>query len=128
MKILLYTDVHLSTNSSIIRKRGTKYSERLENIIASVNWAEHKATELSCDEIICLGDFYDKHILSDEEITALTDIEWAKMPHTFIVGNHESSVDGLRYNSVKSLQALGFNIISDPMIRKINSDIDNNLH
>lgn len=124
MKILLYTDVHLSTSSSIIRKRGEKYSERLENIITSVNWAEDKAVELGCDEVICLGDFFDKPILSDEELTALTDIKWNNLPHTFIVGNHESSVDGLRYNSVKSLQALGFDIVSEVKIRKINTNTD----
>lgn len=124
MKILLYTDVHLSTNSSIIRRRGKVYSERLENVINSVNWAENKALELHCDEVICLGDFFDKPILTDEEITAITAIQWAKIPHTFIVGNHESSVNGLRYNSVKCLEALGFNIVDTPSIRKVDDKTD----
>ncbi len=124
MKILLYTDVHLSTTSSIVRKRGEKYTERLENVIASVSWAEDKALELNCDEVICLGDFFDKPALSDEEITALADIRWNKLPHTFIVGNHESSVNGLRYNSVKSLHTLGFNIISEPTTRKIDNNTE----
>ena len=122
-KILLYTDVHLSTSSSIIRKRGHNYSDRLENVIKSVTWAENKAVELGCDEIICLGDFFDKPILNDEELTALTEIQWSNLPHTFIVGNHESSVDGLRFNSVKSLQGFNFNIVSEVTVRS-NDNVD----
>ena len=37
MRILIYTDVHFSQYSSIIRSRGKKYSTRLENLINSIN-------------------------------------------------------------------------------------------
>lgn len=75
MKILLYTDVHVSEFSSIIRSMGEKYSTRLENLIASINWAEKIATENNCDEIICLGDFFDKPELNSSELTAMKEIK-----------------------------------------------------
>jgi len=122
MRILLYTDVHFSQYSSILRRRGKKYSERLENIIRSLNWAEKVGKDKGCDQVICLGDFFDKPTLNDEELTALQDIEWNDLPHYFIVGNHESSVNGLRYNSVNTLQSLGFSVIS----QNIKVPIDDN--
>lgn len=113
MKILLYTDVHVSEFSSIIRSMGEKYSTRLENLIASINWAENLAAENKCDEIICLGDFFDKPELNSSELTALKEINWAKIPHRFLVGNHEGSVRSLKYNSTWALEGRGFDIISE---------------
>ena len=84
MKYLIYTDVHWSTYSSIIRSRGDIYSKRIENLIESVNWAEKLATTNGCDEIICLGDFFDKPDLNSEELTSLTELTWANIHHTFI--------------------------------------------
>lgn len=103
MKILLYTDVHWSMNSSIIQSRGIKYSTRLENLIKSVNWAEHLAEEHGCDKIVCLGDFFDKPTLNAEEITALKEIEWANISHTFLIGNHETDMQDLQYASCHAL-------------------------
>ena len=40
MKILLFGDTHFCERSSIITKYGTKYSVRLENQLASLNWVE----------------------------------------------------------------------------------------
>ncbi len=107
MKILLYTDNHYCQYSSIIRGRGSKYSLRLENQIQSLNWAERLAESEQCEQIVCLGDFFDKPELNAEELTALQDIEWSKIPHKFIVGNHEiASVDN-SYNSLNALSAIG---------------------
>ena len=103
MKILLYTDVHWSMNSSIIQSRGIKYSTRLENLIKSVNWAEHLAEEYGCDKIVCLGDFFDKPTLNAEEITALKEIKWANISHTFLIGNHETDMQDLQYASCHAL-------------------------
>lgn len=104
MKICIFTDNHFCRNSSIIKARGNKYSLRLENQIKSLNWVEQVALDNKCDAVICLGDFFDKPILNDEELTALKDIKWNNLKHIFIVGNHESSVNGLSYNSTKALQ------------------------
>ena len=100
MKVLIYTDVHFCSYSSILRKRGYRYSERLENCILSVNWAEKLASDNGCDIIICLGDFFDKADLNSEELTAIsTSIQWANLPHYFLVGNHEAGLNSLEHNS-----------------------------
>lgn len=125
MKILIYTDVHWSKSSSIIRTNGIKYSTRLENLIKSVNWAENLAIEKSCDAIVCLGDFFDKPILNAEEITALKEIKWAEnINHTFLIGNHETNVQDLQYASSHVLPD-DFEIIDS--IAKI-STLDSNIY
>jgi len=121
MKYLLYTDVHWCTYSSIIRSIGEKYSIRLENLIKSVNWAEELAQEKNCDEIICLGDFFDKPDLTSQQITALNDLKWAKLPHSFIVGNHDASTKDLAFNSVNVLSNVG-QIISGFRSEKIDTN------
>lgn len=99
MKILIYTDLHFSQYSSIVRNRGYKYSVRLENEIKSINWAEQLANEYNCNAIVCLGDFFDKPELTAEELTAIQDISWSNIPHTFLVGNHEIGINNLKYSS-----------------------------
>lgn len=117
MKILFYTDNHFCETTSIIRGHGNKYTLRLENQIESLNWVESKAVELGCEEIICIGDFFDKPTLTDQELTALKDIVWADLPHKFLVGNHESSVNGLQYNSTNALKGKQKIIITEPQKR-----------
>lgn len=116
-KILIYGDVHWSTYSSIIRSRGKEYSTRLENLIKSVNWAERLAEEKQCDAVICLGDFFDKPDLNAEELSALLKINWARQTvqnHYFIVGNHETTLSSLIYNSTNALNLDKFHIINKP--------------
>lgn len=117
MRICVYGDVHWSTYSSIVRSRGTEYSTRLENLIRSVNWAEEKAEKNNCDAVVCLGDFFDRPDLNAEELSALLRIKWAKgsvKEHFFIVGNHESTVSTLEYNSTNALNNDGFVIVDKP--------------
>lgn len=122
MRIFLTTDMHFSETSSIVRGPGRyKYTKRLENCIATQNWTERKAEELDCDIIIHLGDFFDKAHLTDQEITAVQDIQWSKIPHYFIVGNHESEESDLKYSSTKILEAFGHKIISDPLVMNLNN-------
>ena len=97
MRILLYTDNHFCTNSSIIRKNGEKYSIRLENQIKSVNWAEQLGIEKNCDMVIHLGDFFDKSELTAQEL----------------VGNHEMGSSDLQYNSLNALSKIG-KIVNEP--------------
>lgn len=112
MKICIVGDVHWSEYSSIVRKQGMKYSQRLENLIKTINWCEQQSRENYCSRVIYLGDFFDKPHCNDREITALKDIEWnTNITHDFLVGNHESSVSGLRYNSTKILERTDFHII-----------------
>lgn len=109
MRILIFGDTHWSTYSSILRTRGSKFSTRLENLIKSVNWVEQVSKDKNCDEVICLGDFFDRSDLTAEEISALKEINWNKdVIHHFIVGNHESGVSSLIYNSTDALNKPNF--------------------
>ena len=99
MKILIVGDVHWSEYSSIIRKRGEKYSRRLENLINSLNWTEEQAELNSCDEVIYLGDFFDRTELNAAELTALQEVVWAPVKHKFLVGNHEGLNSNLSVSS-----------------------------
>ena len=114
MKLLVIGDVHWSTYSSIVRGRGPYFSTRLEGLIASMQFVERIADEYGCDEEIFLGDFFDKPDLNADEISALSEIEWSTHPRIrhFVVGNHESGIATLEYNSTKALQFKN-NVIED---------------
>ena len=99
MKVAVISDVHWSQNSSIVRSRGQQYSSRLENLIASVSWAENVAWEKGCQAIICCGDFFDSSQLNSEEISALKEVQWAPLSHVFITGNHETNSANLQYTT-----------------------------
>ena len=118
MKILLYTDNHFSSYSSILRSRSDRFSTRLENQIQSINWAESLVKEYGCEKVIHLGDFFDKPDLSSEELTALKYINWSNVDHYFIVGNHEINSNDSYYNSLNALSKIG-KIISKPEILSI---------
>ena len=117
MRVLICGDVHWSTYSSIIRRRGTDYSKRLENCINSINWVEETAEEYKCDQIIYLGDFFDRAELNSEEISALKEIQWSSIKHQILVGNHElGSADG-QYNTVRLFNLLpNFEVIDKPKV------------
>lgn len=114
-KILLYTDNHFSSYSSIIRSNGERYSTRLENQIQSLNWVNEIAVEHKCDLMIHLGDFFDKPELNAQELSALKEIKWNSLPKKFIVGNHEMGDNSLTYNSLNALAQIG-DIIDKPTI------------
>lgn len=114
MKILIYSDIHISQDSSIIKSLGRKYSTRLENIIDSLNWAEQLAVDTGCDCVCNLGDTFDKPIINAMEATAVQDISWNNLPHYVLVGNHDSNVASLEFSSVSILKKLGFHIIEKP--------------
>lgn len=126
-KIAICGDVHWSTYSSIIRKRGRKYSQRLEGLIKSLNWFEKLSKDQGCESEIFLGDTFDRPDLNAEEVTALQDIKWNKLPKHFIIGNHESNIGTLEYSSTKFFESIGANVISDPTTLEINDAIDFNL-
>lgn len=100
MKILVYTDNHFCRSSSIVRGRGLRYSNRLENQIRTLNWLEQLATDENCTAIINAGDFFDHPDLTSEEISALTEIKWNPSTwHYFLVGNHDASNESLTFSS-----------------------------
>lgn len=114
MKILVVGDVHVCKNSSIVNSRGRKYTQRLDNCIASVNWVERTAEEQACDCIVYLGDFFDKSGLDQDTITAIRDIEWSDIQKYFIVGNHESEDADLFCSSTKAIEGPNRTVINEP--------------
>lgn len=115
MRVLIVGDVHFSQYASLVRRRGTEYSKRLENCINSVNWAEQLAEEKGCDKVIYLGDFFDKAEINSEEASALKEIQWSNLPHTILVGNHELGTANGEYSTAQILKLLpNFEIISQP--------------
>ena len=115
MRLFIVGDVHWSEYSSILRGQGERYSVRLESLIKTIDWCEKTAMEKDCVRIVYLGDFFDKPTLNDREISALKEVKWAELlPHDFIVGNHESSVSGLRFSSTKALKRDGFAVHDAP--------------
>lgn len=121
MKALIVGDIHWSQYSSILRKRGEFYSQRLENLLWSVNWVEKQAVEHRVNEIIYLGDFFDRSDLNAEELTAFRDINWVKsIPHKFLVGNHELGQRTAEYSSIHFIESLGENFqVIDTPIQKV---------
>ena len=123
MKILIYSDIHISQDSSIVKSFGKYYSTRLEYIIKSITWAENLATNEKCDLIFNLGDTFNKPIVNAMEATAVQDICWANIPHYILVGNHDSDVVSVEYSSVSILKKLGFHIIKEVTHLYDNEDV-----
>lgn len=122
MKILFITDVHFSTYSSILRKRGEKYSYRLENCCASISWAENLAEQLNTDFIVYGGDFFDKSELTAEETTALQDVYFTEScPHYVLVGNHEMKTRDRELTTAHLFNTLygKFQVIDEPKVVRV---------
>lgn len=118
MKIAVCGDIHFSKASSLVHTTGTQFSTRLENCIKSIEWFETIAAQYGCEKEVFLGDFFDKSFLSDEEITALSTINWNNIEKIILTGNHESSVADLRYSTISLflLGRAGFRVIKQPEI------------
>lgn len=112
MKILILSDTHISETTSIITGNGEKYTLNLEQAIKSFNYYNKLAVDRNCEMMIFAGDIFNKSSVSDIEITATRDIIWNDLPKYFLVGNHESSVNNLKYNTAKILESKNNNVIS----------------
>ena len=123
-KYLIYTDVHFCQYSSIVRKRGQKYSVRLHNLIDSISWAEHLADSENCDAVLTLGDFFDRPDLNAEEITALQDVYFSSKPHIFLTGNHEANVASLDFSTAQIFKSFEAEVVSDIKVEEINDKVD----
>lgn len=115
MKILIFSDVHWSATTSIVVARGERFSKRLQYLQKTLQWVNAVAKQNCCEAMVCAGDFFDKSSCSDQEITALKEIQWlSDIPYYFIVGNHESSVNSLEYSVTNALATNNIYIIDKP--------------
>lgn len=85
MRYLIIADNHFCEKSSVITGRGDRFSDRLENQIKSLEWTGSFGLP-----VIHLGDFFNREVLTAEEISCLGVLkekvnfkEW-----TFLQGNH----------------------------------------
>ena len=108
MNIGIVGDVHWCTYSSILRQRDGRYSLKLRNLIASVNFSE-KETE-NCDLVVYLGDFFDRADITAEEMSAFREVCWNNKPHCFLVGNHESESAELVNSTARVFNLLNFSV------------------
>lgn len=122
MKIGIVGDIHWSKYSSIIRTRGNRYSTRLENCLESVNWAEQQLKD--CDLVVYLGDFFDCDSLHAEELTALSQIKWNKVPHKFLVGNHELGLNNLMFSSAHVFDMANIYVVDMPTTVAYSDDFE----
>lgn len=105
MKIGIFTDVHWSTTTSILRSREGDYSTRINLLIKGMNWANDLFAQKDCVAAVCAGDFFDKSSCVDEELSSVKEIHW-RVPTCFLVGNHESSRADLSASTTSALKHL----------------------
>lgn len=109
MKILIYTDLHCSYNSSILPLYSGKYSKfttRLQMIIDTGKWISDIAKEQKVDMIVNGGDTFDSILVKAEELNAISEFfksfESLDIPHIVIVGNHEKVNDAFNGSEILS--------------------------
>ena len=119
MKIIIATDLHFSSKSSIVTGMNPKYNLTLRetNCINSLNWVEDLAEQHKCDRIIYAGDMFDKTDLTARELTALQCVTWSAIEHVFLVGNHEGLTKDLDISSAHLFKMIpNSKVISKPDI------------
>ena len=120
MKIGFALDIHFDERRSIVRRFGTVSTVSLENGINSVHEFEDVCEREHVDYIVFGGDTFNRSELTAAEITAVQKIEWSKIPHIFLVGNHEAMLNDLSTSSTHIFSSIpNFKIVSKPEVMKI---------
>lgn len=121
-KILIYTDLHCSYNSSILPlyqdtedKELSKYTVRLRMIIETGRWLAELASSHNVDCIVNGGDTFDSTIVKAEELEAIykffSYFDNLGIPHYVVVGNHEKVNE--RFNASEVLSGYKNVIVCD---------------
>lgn len=120
MKILLYSDLHISKTSSILPLNFSmsKFSFRQNMIIETGKFLVEKAKEYDVDLIINLGDTFDVHTITSYDVTTAGEFFkcFAELdkPHFVVVGNHE--MINQDFNAIAMLDNVSnITIIKDPI-------------
>ena len=115
MKIGIYSDLHISRNSSImpLHKEDSKYSTRLQMILDTGKWMYEEFEKQGVELIVNCGDTVDSSVLKADEISALQEFySYSKGVEEYhIVGNHELS--DKNFYSTSILNQLKFVTIVD---------------
>lgn len=106
MKILMYSDIHISRTSSILPVGNMdKYTYRQQMIIETAKLICNIAEQQDVDLILNLGDTFDQHTLTSYDVEVASEFfkqfRLLNKPHLVLVGNHE--MINKNYNAVKLL-------------------------
>lgn len=119
MKILLYSDVHISKTSSIlpISCDNSKYSYRQQMIIDTGKFLADIADTQKPDLIINLGDTFDQHTVTSYDIDTASAFfncfRYCNIPHLVLVGNHE--MINHNFNAIQLLSNINnITVITEP--------------
>ena len=139
MKVLLYSDLHISKTSSILPISDTKsrFSFRQNMIIETGKYLANLAEDNNVDMIINLGDTFDVHTITSYDIVTASEFfncfKYLQIPHLVLVGNHE--MVNQDFNAVKLLGNINnITVIAEPCtinasllsgIRNENADLSN---
>lgn len=131
MRILLYSDLHISRTSSILPLGDdSKYTYRQKMILNTGEWLSQIMVNEKPDMIINLGDTFDQHTLTSYDIDVASkffDLFTSKMilnnlsiPHLVLVGNHE--MINQNFNAIALLNNIpNITVIDHP--QTINNDL-----
>lgn len=119
MKILMYSDIHISKTSSILPLtfEDSKYSYRQQMIINTGKYLANIADEYRPDIIINLGDTFDQHTITSYDIDTASEFfkcfKYLNIPHIVLVGNHEMINNN--FNAIQLLSNItNITVISEP--------------
>ena len=120
MKILMYSDIHISKTSSILPlsyNDSSKYTYRQQMIIDTGKYLADLADEYNVDLIINLGDTFDQHTVTSYDIDTASEFFKAfrlvNKPHLVLVGNHE--MINSNFNAIQLLNNISnITVISEP--------------
>lgn len=125
MKILMYSDLHISKTSSILPNISDSiYTYRQKMIIETGKYLANLADMEKPDLIINLGDTFDQHTVTSYDINVASEFfncfRLINIPHLVLVGNHEM-LNG-NFNAIQLLNNINnVTVISQPSV--INTDV-----
>lgn len=120
MKILIYSDLHISKTSSILPLilKDSSYSYRQNMIMKLGKFLSDVVEEQHPDLIINLGDTFDQHVISSYDINVASAFfknfeKYKDIPHIVLVGNHE--MVNTNFNAVELLDNIpNIQVINTP--------------
>lgn len=119
MKILMYSDLHISRTSSILPISGNdnRHTYRQAMIVKTGEFIANTIKEQQPDVIVNLGDTFDQHTITSYDVDTASDFfECFKdfnIPHYVLVGNHE--MVNQDFNAIKLLRNIpNITVIDNP--------------
>lgn len=105
MKVLIYSDIHLSTSSSIQRDQDDHYSSRLQSMLDIYDEIIGLANNSKVDIIIDAGDLLDKDVVTSQELEVLAKmlVMNSTIPEYHLNGNHGLGVSKFNSASITGL-------------------------